>query len=51
MARVVTGRAATLVARRLERHPWRAWIGLTIILYVALTMIWHGACEVEAAVM
>ena len=48
---ILMGLAATLIARLLERHPWLAWIGLTIILYVALTMIWHGAFEVEAAVM
>src|ERR1700755_1492929 len=40
------GLAAGLIARLLERHRWVAWIGLAIVLYVALTMIWHGSHEV-----
>ena len=43
------GLAANLVARLLERHRWIAWIGLAIVLYVALTMIWHGGHEVAGA--
>ena len=38
--------AATLVARLLERHRWIAYIGLVVILYVAVTMIWHGSHEI-----
>jgi YjbE family integral membrane protein len=48
---ILMGLAATFIARLLERHHWLAWIGLSIIVYVALTMIWHGAFEVEAAMM
>ena len=40
------GLAANLLSRVLERHRWIAWIGLGIVLYVALTMIWHGGWEV-----
>lgn len=42
------GLAATLVARLLERYRWIAYIGLAIILYVALDMIWRGALEIQA---
>ena len=38
--------AAALVARLLERHAWIAYIGLAIIFYVAVTMIWHGSHEI-----
>jgi predicted tellurium resistance membrane protein TerC len=38
--------AATLVAKLLARHRWVAWLGLAIILYVAVEMIWRGAREV-----
>ena len=48
---ILMGLAATFIARLLERHHWLAWIGLSIIVYVALTMIWHGAFEVEAAMI
>jgi YjbE family integral membrane protein len=40
------GIAATFVARLLERHRWIAYLGLLIILYVALDMIYRGAQEV-----
>ena len=38
--------AATVVAHLLERHRWIAYIGLAVILYVAVTMIWHGSHEI-----
>ena len=37
--------AATFITRLLVRHSWIAWLGLAIILYVALEMIWRGAHE------
>lgn len=41
--------ASTYIARLLGRYPWIAWIGLLIILYVALDMIYRDshkiACE------
>jgi YjbE family integral membrane protein len=43
------GLAAGLIARLLERHRWIAWVGLLIVMYVALTMIWHGGHEVAGA--
>lgn len=43
---VLMGVAANLVARLLERYRWIAWIGLAIVLYVALEMIWSGWNEV-----
>jgi YjbE family integral membrane protein len=43
------GLAATLIARLLHRYHWIAYLGLVIILYVALRMIWDGANEVLAA--
>jgi YjbE family integral membrane protein len=36
------GLAASLIARLLGKHRWIAWVGLAIILYVALHMIWEG---------
>lgn len=42
------GLAAGLIARLLERYRWIAWIGLAIVLYVALKMIWEGGHEVWA---
>ena len=44
------GIAASFIARLLQRHRWIAYVGLVIILYVALSMIWEGAFEVREAV-
>jgi YjbE family integral membrane protein len=43
---VLMGVAASLIARLLNRHRWIAYVGLAIILYVALDMIYRGAPEV-----
>ena len=40
------GLAASFVARLLNKHRWIAYIGLAIIVYVALKMIWEGWHEV-----
>jgi YjbE family integral membrane protein len=45
------GVAATFIARLLDRYRWLAWIGLIVILYVALRMVWDGAWEVEEATL
>jgi YjbE family integral membrane protein len=44
------GLAAGLIARLLERQRWIAWVGLLIVLYVAVSMIWHGGHEVATAI-
>jgi YjbE family integral membrane protein len=40
------GLAASFIARLLHHHRWIAYIGLLIILYVALDMIYRGVLEV-----
>jgi YjbE family integral membrane protein len=40
------GLAASFIARLLQRYRWIAYIGLLIILYVSLKMIYEGALEV-----
>ena len=40
--------AANFIARILVRHAWISWLGLAIVLYVALEMIWRGVFEVAA---
>ena len=41
------GLAASFIARLLNRYRWIAYVGLAIIFYVALKMIWEGAHEVR----
>lgn len=40
------GLAASFIAKLLHRHRWIAYIGLLIILYVALDMVYRGVVEV-----
>src|SRR3546814_1755047 len=40
------GLAATFIARLLHKHRWIAYVGLLIILYVALEMMYRGSLEV-----
>jgi YjbE family integral membrane protein len=40
------GLAANLVAKLLTKHRWLVWVGLVIVLYVALTMIHGGGLQV-----
>src|SRR5262249_18946772 len=43
------GAAAALLAGLLKRFPWISFIGLAIILYVALKMIYLGSIDVMSA--
>jgi YjbE family integral membrane protein len=40
------GVAASFIARLLQNHRWIAYVGLAVILYVALEMIYRGAYEI-----
>ncbi len=45
------GLAASFIAQLLNKHRWIAFVGLAIILYVALEMIWRGWEEVSPMAM
>jgi len=44
---VLMGIAATFIARVLQKHRWLAYIGLAVILYVAVGMVYRGALELR----
>jgi YjbE family integral membrane protein len=44
---VLMAAAATAIARLLDRFRWIGWVGLVIVLYVALNMIWDGWHDVS----
>jgi YjbE family integral membrane protein len=46
IAIVLMALAANFIAKLLVRYPWITWIGLAIIVYVALDMIFTGSREV-----
>jgi predicted tellurium resistance membrane protein TerC len=41
--------ASSYIAKLLHRYPWIAWIGLLIILYVALDMIYRDSHQIACA--
>ncbi|MGD0190948.1 MAG: YjbE family putative metal transport protein [Rhizomicrobium sp.] len=43
------GFAASMIANLLQRYPWISYAGLTIIVYVALHMIWVGGMQIMHA--
>ena len=46
VAVVLMAVASTYIAKLLARYPWIAWLGLLIILYVALDMIYRDSHQV-----
>jgi YjbE family integral membrane protein len=47
---LLMGAAAALLARLLLRYRWVSYLGLLVIVFVALRMIWDGGHEIAAAV-
>ena len=47
---LLMGVAASYIARYIERYRWIAWIGLLVILWVALKMIYEGAAHVAPVI-
>jgi YjbE family integral membrane protein len=45
------GIAATFIARLLQKHRWIAYVGLAVILYVAIEMCWRGSIEIKPIVV
>jgi YjbE family integral membrane protein len=41
------GVASAGIARLMQKAPWLIWLGLAIVTYVALSMIWDGYWEVH----
>jgi predicted tellurium resistance membrane protein TerC len=39
------GVAATIIAGGLKRYPWISYLGLALIAWVAISMIWSGGLE------
>ncbi|MGE0023806.1 MAG: TerC family protein [Hyphomicrobium sp.] len=46
IAIVLMAVASTYIAKLLARYPWIAWVGLLIILYVALDMIYRDSHKI-----
>ena len=47
----LTGVTANYIAKLLERYTWISYLGLAIIAYVAIDMIWRGSQEIHTYVL
>lgn len=47
---LLMGVAANLIASYIDRYRWIAWVGLLVILWVALKMIYEGAGHVAPVI-
>jgi len=47
---LLMGLAANIIARYIDRYRWIGWVGLVVILWVALKMIYEGAGHVAPVV-
>lgn len=45
------GVTANYIAKLLERYTWIGYLGLAVIAYVAIEMIWHGGSEIHREVL
>jgi len=43
---VLMGVAARIIAGLLESYRWIAWVGLAVVLYVSVKLIWDGGWEI-----
>src|SRR4051812_9932743 len=46
LSALMMGLAANFIAKYIDRYRWIAWVGLIVILWVALKMIYEGAGHV-----
>jgi len=45
------GATANYIAKLLERYTWIGYLGLAVIAYVAIDMIWRGSQEIHTYVL
>lgn len=45
------GVAANIVAQYIERYRWIAWVGLAVIIYVAVKMIYEGFIDHQVGIL
>ena len=43
---ILMGIGAAFIAQYLQKHQWIGYLGLLVIIYVALSMIWRGSYDV-----
>ena len=42
--------AATLIMKLLTKYPWISWVGLLVLVYVAVEMLYRGVVDVNTGI-
>ncbi|WP_420860307.1 TerC family protein [Algirhabdus cladophorae] len=50
LAIVLMAFAATLIMKLLSSYPWISWVGLIVLVYVAVEMFYRGVVDVDTGV-
>ena len=50
LAIVLMAFAATLIMKLLTSYPWISWVGLIVLVYVAVEMFYRGAVDYETGI-
>ncbi|MCO4825798.1 MAG: TerC family protein [Amylibacter sp.] len=50
LAIVLMAFAATLIMKLLTKYPWISWVGLIVLIYVAVEMFYRGFVDLETGV-
>ena len=50
LAIVLMAFAATLIMHLLTKYPWISWVGLIVLVYVAVEMFYRGFVDVETGI-
>ena len=50
LAIVLMAFAATLIMKLLTSYPWISWVGLIVLVYVAVEMFYRGVVDIETGV-
>jgi YjbE family integral membrane protein len=51
IAVALMGVAANVIAKYIERYRWIAWVGLLVILYVSVTMVYSGIIDEQVGIL
>jgi YjbE family integral membrane protein len=50
LAIILMAFAATMIMKLLTSYPWISWVGLVVLIYVAVEMFYRGVVDVETGI-
>jgi predicted tellurium resistance membrane protein TerC len=50
LAIILMAFAATMIMKLLTSYPWISWVGLVVLIYVAVEMFYRGVVDVDTGI-